>query len=132
MCNDGYVLRGPDVRVCENSGTWSLVPPVCEGKLHSKKGLSSQVVHFPGNAHFSLGHSHSQKFPSVISKSVCIFWSLQPLLLCSVLLHGFDTIKKILAVYGDMKPSGRYRKYAVEDYTIDIGTLSLKETKCCI
>ena len=31
-CNTNYKLNGPGRRICLENGTWSSVPPICEGK----------------------------------------------------------------------------------------------------
>ena len=42
ICNNGYLLNGPIMRVCQDNGTWSGVNPTCERML-SKKYVCESV-----------------------------------------------------------------------------------------
>ena len=45
-CNKGYRLRGPLVRVCNETGNWTMEEPTCEGELHLLQPVDCRMVSF--------------------------------------------------------------------------------------
>lgn len=76
-CNRGYVLRGVVSRVCQTTGVWSGVEPICEGKqLHLHTLVHQKVMY----RHVYI----TRLFVNSIGSVIALLHTLTPLQLSSL------------------------------------------------